>query len=183
MIETHTKMEGEVIITNFQVRFPTTLLQQQDQIRCGGVSFCIAVTHPSTEGKVLWDSSFMWEFLKRLAILCGPKALSPVLSYQKSFWKFEVSEFGRRHWESWLRFSSLKVATFVLFLILAESLLLCHLGDAFWKCFLCYFIQHFGCFHGANILTYLIQQTKGSALWRWGASIQQSVYALNRRHL
>lgn len=53
MIETHTKMEGEVIITNFQVRFPTTLLQQQDQIRCGGVSFCIAVTHPSTEGKVL----------------------------------------------------------------------------------------------------------------------------------
>lgn len=53
MIETHTKMEREVVITNFQVRFPTTLPQQQDQIRCGGISFCIADTHPSTGGKVL----------------------------------------------------------------------------------------------------------------------------------
>lgn len=58
----------------------------------------------------------------------------------KKFSKVHGSKFGQKHQESWLWFSSPKVVTFVLFVILTDSLLLCHLSDAFLKCFLCYFI-------------------------------------------
>lgn len=122
-----------------EISYPPS--QPQDQIRCVALPFCTAVYFSLTlRLKVkFFEIPALCEFPKT-SNFARAQAFIACSVISKKFSKVHGSKFGQKHQESWLWFSSPKVATFVLFVTLTDSSLLCHLSDVFLKCFLCYFI-------------------------------------------